>query len=73
MTETPLPTLVTNPAGDSAFRAAAEAALEAGQPIGEFERALRTGYLRAAVRERELSGERCVVWYVYREGHWVKK
>jgi hypothetical protein len=71
MTETPLPSLVTNPAGDAAFRAAAEAALETAQSIDEFEKTLRSRYPRAVVRARALSGERTVVWYVYREGHWV--
>jgi hypothetical protein len=71
MTDTPQPSLVTNPAGDRAFRAAAQAALETTQSIGDFEKVLRAAYPRAVVRARELSGERSVVWYVYREGHWV--
>jgi hypothetical protein len=72
MTETPLPTLITNPAGDSAFRAAAEAALDTVQSIAEFEKLLRGTYPRAIARARSLSGEPRVVWYVYRDGHWVR-
>jgi len=71
MTETKPPSLVTNPASDHAFRAAADAALETSQSIGDFQRILREGYPRTVVRARELSGEQAVVWYVYREGHWV--
>jgi hypothetical protein len=73
MTETPRPSLITNPAGDRAFRAAADAALESVQSIAEVQELLRRRYPRAVVRARELSGERAVVWYVYREGHWVTR
>jgi hypothetical protein len=63
--------LVTNPAGDARFMAAAEAALREGQSVGEFQQLLRREYPRAVVRARDLAGERRLVWYVYREGHWV--
>jgi hypothetical protein len=71
MTETQRPTLVTNPARDAAFRDHAEAALQEGQSVAELQQILRGEYPRAVVRARDLAGERQVVWYVYREGHWV--
>jgi predicted ATP-binding protein involved in virulence len=70
MTETQ-PNLVTNPADDRAFRDAAEAALLDGQSVEELQRILRHEYPRVVVRARDLTGERPIVWYVYREGHWV--
>jgi hypothetical protein len=73
MTETQRPTLVTNPAADRAFNAAAETELEEGQSAEEFQAILRRQYPHAVVRPRERSGERRVVWYVYREGHWVAR
>jgi hypothetical protein len=71
MTETQRPTLVTNPAGDSAFRDDAAAALAEGRSVAELQESLRRAYPRAVVHARDLAGERQVVWYVYREGHWV--
>ncbi len=73
MTETQRPTLVANPAGDVAFRDQAETALQEGQSVAELQRILRRDYPRAVVRARELDGERQVVWYVYRDGHWVAR
>jgi hypothetical protein len=73
MTETQRPALVTNPADDVAFRDDAEAALEEGQSPAELQRILRARYPRVVVRQRDLAGERAVVWYVYREGHWVAR
>ncbi len=70
MTET-RPSLVTNPANDAEFTAAADAALQEGQSVAEFQQLLRRDYPRAVVRARDLAGERSLVWYVYREGHWV--
>jgi hypothetical protein len=71
MTETQRPTLVTNPADDVAFRDAAETALQEGQSVTELQAILRAAYPLAVVRARDLAGERPVVWYVYRDGHWV--
>jgi hypothetical protein len=71
MTETQRPTLVTNPPNDVAFRDAAEAALQEGQSIDELQEILRRAYPRVVIRQRDLAGERAVVWYVYRDGHWV--
>lgn len=73
MTETQRPTLVTNPAGDVNFRDAAEAALHEGKSVADLQAILRRAYPRAVVRARELDGERPVVWYVYRDGHWVAR
>lgn len=66
-----LPSLVTNPADDARFTAAADGALHEGQSLAEFQQLLRRAYPRAVVRARDLAGERSLVWYVYREGHWV--
>ena len=67
------PTLILNPVADRDFIAFAEQQLDAGvSTVQEFERRLRVRYPRAAVRARELSGERTTVWYVYREGRWEK-
>jgi len=71
MTETQRPALITNPADDVAFRDYAEAALQEGQSDAELQQTLRRDYPRAVVRTRDLAGERQVVWYVYRDGHWV--
>ena len=73
MTETQRAVLVTNPAADRAFNTMAEAVLEEGQSAEEFQALLRRRYPMAVVRPRELSGERRVVWYVYRDGHWVAR
>jgi hypothetical protein len=71
MTDTQRPTLITNPATDIAFRDHAESVLREGQSVAELQQLLRGDYPRAVVRARDLAGERSVVWYVYRDGHWV--
>lgn len=73
MTETQRPSLITNPADDVAFHDDADAALQEGQSVEELQTILRRAYPRAVVRSRDLAGERPVVWYVYREGHWVAR
>lgn len=65
------PILVINPPGDQAFEDFATANLDAGTSIAAFQDALRTRYPRARVHRRELAAERQVVWYVYRDGHWI--
>lgn len=70
MTET-RPNLILNPSGDAEFNAAADAALRFDQTPQEFQALLRRDYPRAVVRARDLSAERTLVWYVYRDGHWV--
>lgn len=69
----PRPTLVLNPPGDERFRRLALGALEddAVTPA-QLEAELRRAYPRAAVRPRELAGEQSEIWYVYRDGHWVR-
>lgn len=65
------PTLVTNPTDDHAFAAAAVAALREAQTTAELQAVLRRDYPEAVVRARDLTGDP-LVWYVYREGHWVR-
>jgi hypothetical protein len=69
----PAPTLVLNPPDDEAFRAVALGLVEDDRitPDG-LETALRQRYPAAIVRRRELAGERTDVWYVYRDGRWVR-
>jgi len=67
------PLIVANPAEDRPFRALIDSGLMSG--IGrpeELETILRARYPLAVVRPRELAGERTPVWYVYREGHWIR-
>ena len=73
MTETQRPSLVLNPTDDVAFRDDVEAAFVEGQSVAELQDVLRRTYPRTVVRPRDLAGERSVVWYVYREGHWVPR
>jgi uncharacterized protein YbjT (DUF2867 family) len=71
MTQARPPTLVTNPADDLAFAAAAASAMVDARTPAELQAALRRDYPRAVVRDRDLVGDP-LVWYVYREGHWVR-
>jgi hypothetical protein len=66
------PILILNPRADQEFAERARALLASGvdQPI-QLQAALRRHYPHAVVRARDLSGESAVVWYVYRDGHWV--
>lgn len=66
-------TLVLNPPDDEAFRQTALGLLGAGveTPV-TLESELRRSYPEAVVRPRELAGERTEVWYVYRDGRWVR-
>lgn len=66
------PILVLNPRHDDAFEAAARGLAQNGLETPEaLQEALRRTYPQALVRPRELSGEQVVIWYVYRDGHWV--
>jgi len=65
------PYLLTNPASDDEFRRYALALLSAGVMPDSFQDALRERYPFAVVRPRLLTSEPLVVWYVYRDGHWV--
>ncbi len=67
------PVIVANPAGDTEFRAFIESSLlAAGGRAEDLEALLRTRYPQALVRPREIAAERTVVWYVYRDGHWIR-
>lgn len=67
------PTIVANPPGDLRFRARIDAFLMAVPPRArDLEAALRAEYPAAVVRPRALAGERLDVWYVYRDGHWIR-
>jgi len=67
------PTLILNPLGDEDFASFARAALNGGviDPT-ELQRRLRQRFPHSIVRPRELSGERMEVWYVYRDGRWIR-
>lgn len=66
------PILVVNPANDRVFALFAETMIDHGVlSIDEFERRLQTVYPRAAAHARDLAAETILIWYVYREGHWV--
>lgn len=64
--------LVTNPADDRGFAAAATrlAAELVGRPEA-LQAMLRMRYRRAVVRRRDLTGEQFETWYVYRDGRWT--
>ncbi|HYN70809.1 MAG TPA: hypothetical protein VEX41_11475 [Candidatus Eisenbacteria bacterium] len=62
-----------NPSSDARFREMVDR-FEApgGSSPEDLETVLRTRYPAAVVRPRELAGERFEVWYVYRDGHWIR-
>jgi hypothetical protein len=67
------PTLVLSPPDDDAFRSLAGGLVTTGVGSAlELEAELRRVYPRAKVRPRDLAGERAQIWYVYRDGHWVR-
>ncbi len=66
-------TLILNPADDATFRQAAEDLLPTTETPEALEHALRERYPLCVVRPRALSDERIVVWYVYRDGHWIPR
>ena len=67
------PTLVLNPPDDDDFRTSAEQLVEDGIVDPRMlENCLRQRWPRALVRPRELAGEQIQIWYVYRDGHWVR-
>jgi hypothetical protein len=69
----PRPMLVLNPADDEEFHSAAQHLVENGfvEPT-LLQDCLRARWPRAVVRPRELAGEQDQIWYVYRDGHWVR-
>jgi hypothetical protein len=66
------PTLILNPPDDRDFGSFVRSAVEMAPGPEELEVRLRERYPRAIVRPRDLAGERLAVWYVYRDGHWVR-
>jgi hypothetical protein len=66
------PTLIINPIRDREFARFANAQLDAAASTDELQTLLRARYPKAAVHARELAGERILVWYVYRDGHWIR-
>jgi hypothetical protein len=65
--------LVINPADDPAFRDDVAEAVEKGaKNPRELTDGLRRAYPLISVHERSLVGETRTVWYVYREGRWVR-
>lgn len=65
------PTIVVSPPSDEEFVDLASSLLDDQSTPASLEAALRGTYPHAVVRPREISAERFVVWYVYRDGHWV--
>ena len=66
------PTLILNPPDDRDFSAFVRSRVETAPGPKQLEGRLRERYPRAIVRPRDLSGARIQVWYVYRDGHWVR-
>lgn len=68
-----LPTLVLNPPDDEDFRSTAERLIGNGcdEPT-LLQHDLRRRWPGAIVRRRDLSGEQAQIWYVYRDGHWIR-
>jgi hypothetical protein len=69
----PQPMLVLSPPDDEVFRRLATGMIGDGAVTpAELESRLRGTYPRAIVRPRDLAGERGQIWYVYRDGRWVR-
>ncbi len=70
----PRPMLVLNPADDADFESVARRLVEdgaAGDP-DRLQAGLRDRWPLAIVRRRDLAGEQAQIWYVYRDGHWIR-
>ncbi len=65
------PMLMINPPSDAGFVDAANDAVDRSGTPETLADALRPEYPSVSVRARDLSDETIVVWYVYRDGHWV--
>ena len=65
------PVLIINPTTDQPFAEHVWSLLDDASTPGSVQAALRERYPDAVVRPREISAERHVVWYVYRDGRWV--
>ena len=69
----PRPTLVLNPPDDADFRSAAERLVQDGlADPARLQASLRDRWPLAIVRQRDLAGEQVQIWYVYRDGHWIR-
>ena len=67
------PIVVINPSTDLGFREMVDRFVARGSSSpNDLEAVLRQRYPEAVVRPRELAGERFEVWYVYRDGHWIR-
>jgi hypothetical protein len=67
------PVLIPSPHDDEAFRDLAETLVAAGADTpNALQAALSSRYPDVVVRARDLSGERGVIWYVYRDGRWTR-
>jgi hypothetical protein len=68
------PTLVLNPPDDAEFGQFADSLMVDGQVDPRaLQVRLRQRFPQAIVRPRELAGEQAQIWYVYRDGHWVRQ
>jgi hypothetical protein len=66
------PVLMLNPRDDEAFGHLVAQFVAGGiQTTAALQAALRERYPAAVVHLREISSERAVVWYVYRDGRWI--
>ena len=67
------PAVIVNPGDDGGFGELVNKLLGNGaRTIAALQSALRQEYPLAVVHSREISDERVVVWYVYRDGRWVR-
>lgn len=64
--------LVINPRDDEAFVGVCHGLIGDNATPAAFEAALHPQYPDAVVRARDLSSEQANVWYVYRDGHWIR-
>ena len=65
--------LIASPRDDEEFRALAETLVAAGANTpSALQAGLRSRYPDAVARARDLSGERGIIWYVYRDGRWTR-
>jgi hypothetical protein len=68
------PTIIANPPGDRPFRGLIDGfLLSGGRRPEDLEVVLRARFPMAVVRPRGLAGEQFEVWYVYRDGHWIRE
>jgi hypothetical protein len=66
------PVLLLNPRDDEAFGdLVAELVAGGTETTIALQAGLRHRYPAAVVHKREISAERVVVWYVYRDGRWI--